>query len=253
MKIIVIGELCIDEFIYGSVNRLCPEAPVPVFNPSYTTTNKGMAGNVVNNLLSMAPNAEITFWHQSDIIQKTRIIDDKSNQMIVRIDKENPIKEEDSFAFAFEKEKIEAIKDSDIIIISDYNKGFLSNEAIKKIGFLAKNKLTVLDTKRKLDVDIAKLFSYIKLNKDEAELNKEISNFSNVIVTLGKDGARIGNKFFKQEKPQETIDVSGAGDTFTAAFALSYYDNKDVSLAIKIANDLAGIVVGKRGVATPFK
>ena len=50
VKILVIGELCIDEFIYGEVKRLSPEAPVPVFNPVEKTSNRGMAGNVVSNL-----------------------------------------------------------------------------------------------------------------------------------------------------------------------------------------------------------
>ena len=50
VKILVIGELCVDRFVYCEIKRLCPEAPVPVLNPVYTTTNDGMAGNVVENL-----------------------------------------------------------------------------------------------------------------------------------------------------------------------------------------------------------
>ena len=46
-KILVIGELCIDKFVYGEVKRLSPEAPVPVFNPIVTEENRGMAGNVL--------------------------------------------------------------------------------------------------------------------------------------------------------------------------------------------------------------
>ncbi len=48
-KILVIGESCTDRFIYGDVNRMSPEAPIPVFIPKYEKTNRGMAGNVVEN------------------------------------------------------------------------------------------------------------------------------------------------------------------------------------------------------------
>ena len=53
MKILVIGDSCTDVFVYGTCKRLCPEAPIPVFNPSRTITNQGMAGNVVDNLRAL--------------------------------------------------------------------------------------------------------------------------------------------------------------------------------------------------------
>ena len=56
MKILVIGDVCDDVFIYGVCERLCPEAPVPVFKPTKSTRNLGMAGNVYNNLLSLDVN-----------------------------------------------------------------------------------------------------------------------------------------------------------------------------------------------------
>ena len=59
MKILVIGELCIDKFIYGSVTRMCPEAPVPVLNPTEEIENRGMAGNVVENLKVLKKDLEI--------------------------------------------------------------------------------------------------------------------------------------------------------------------------------------------------
>ena len=68
MKITVIGELGKDVFVYGESNRLSPEAPVPVFNPSYTEENPGMAGNVVENLMSMDNTLSINFIHQHELI-----------------------------------------------------------------------------------------------------------------------------------------------------------------------------------------
>ena len=60
MKIVVIGELCYDYFIYGDCKRLSPEAPVPVLNPNHTESNPGMAGNVVENLFSIAGIGNLT-------------------------------------------------------------------------------------------------------------------------------------------------------------------------------------------------
>jgi bifunctional ADP-heptose synthase (sugar kinase/adenylyltransferase) len=56
---------------------------------------------------------------------------------------------------------------------------------------------------------------------------------------------------FPSDSPKETIDVSGAGDTFTAAFTIKYLEVKDVNIAVSYANKMATVVVSKRGVATP--
>ena len=61
IKVVVIGENCTDKFVYGDVNRLCPEAPVPVLNPRKITKNPGMAGNVVENLKALNNSINITF------------------------------------------------------------------------------------------------------------------------------------------------------------------------------------------------
>ena len=77
MKILVIGELCVDRFMYCDVKRLSPEAPVPVLNPIEVIKNKGMAGNVVENLKALYDEAEVIHWSQSDNIIKTRYVDKK--------------------------------------------------------------------------------------------------------------------------------------------------------------------------------
>ena len=64
VKALVIGELGTDRFVYCKITRLCPEAPVPVLNPIQTTTNNGMAGNVVENLKTILSDADIVHWYQ---------------------------------------------------------------------------------------------------------------------------------------------------------------------------------------------
>ncbi len=70
---------------------------------------------------------------------------------------------------------------------------------------------------------------------------------------MGSKGAQYMGEIFPSPEPKETIDVSGAGDTFTASFTLKYLETKDVKESIIYANKMASIVVSKRGVTTPFK
>ena len=91
MNILVIGDTCTDVFIYGTCDRICPEGPVPIFKPINKVENKGMAGNVYQNLLSLnIDNVDIITNHET--ITKTRYVEEKSNHLIVRVD-ENDIVE----------------------------------------------------------------------------------------------------------------------------------------------------------------
>ena len=114
MKILVIGDSCTDVFVYGRCNRLCPEGPIPVFEPSKTITNDGMAGNVVNNLrkLGVEKVELITNYEQ---ITKTRYVEEKSNQMLLRIDSN------DKVANTFDIKQVD-FDSYDAVIVADYDK-----------------------------------------------------------------------------------------------------------------------------------
>ena len=247
MKITIIGELCHDVFIYGNVTRLCPEAPVPVLTDVYTETNFGMAGNVKENLLAHNPSLKISLINQNNPIKKTRYHDDKTNHMFLRVDEG----EDNIDSLMLTPEKIEDISESDLVIVSDYNKGFLSEETLIQIGKLSK--LSVIDTKKTISNNLIDSFTFIKLNEHEYQRNKNISdkNKDKFIITLGMNGAKHNDTIFSSPSPKQTIDVSGAGDTFTSFFSLKYYETKNISESITFANQMASIVVSKRGVATP--
>jgi D-beta-D-heptose 7-phosphate kinase/D-beta-D-heptose 1-phosphate adenosyltransferase len=245
IKILVIGEVCIDKFIYGETKRLSPEAPVPVFEPIKIIENKGMAGNVIENLKSIDKDLEIIEWTQQESITKTRYIEKYSNHMFLRVDEG-----EQNLSSKLDNLNEEIIKNSDIVIVSDYNKGFLSLDIIKNIGDLAN--LSILDSKKKLDDETLSKYKFVKLNKDEYINNNHLKNKTNLIVTLGCDGAMYNNKIYKSPNPSETIDVSGAGDTFVAAFILNYYKTKNIKKSIQFANKMSSIVVNKRGVTVPI-
>jgi bifunctional ADP-heptose synthase (sugar kinase/adenylyltransferase) len=245
INILVVGEICEDRFIYGKINRLSPEAPVPIIKPVNTTKNRGMSGNVVDNLLAMDSQLNILHWHQTEQIIKTRIVDIKTNHMFIRIDEG----EENIEALKLTPDKIDGIKKLDFTIVSDYNKGFLNENTLLNIA--KSSKLSILDSKRKISKDIIDAFTFIKLNENEYIANKKNHNCENILVTLGERGAMFNEQIFESPNPQQTIDVSGAGDTFTASFILQYFKTKDIISSIKFANKMSSIVVSKKGVATP--
>ena len=247
MVITIIGELCRDVFKYGNVTRLCPEAPVPVLTDVYKELNWGMAGNVQENLLAHNPELNINLIHQKNLIKKTRYIDDKTNHMFLRVDEgENEVD-----TLILTPETIQTITESDLVIVSDYNKGFLTEKTLIEIG--KSSKLSIIDTKKRLSKELIDVFTFIKLNEHEYVPNKRIAdqNMDKFIITLGKEGARHNKTVYPSPSPKQTIDVSGAGDTFTAFFSLKYYETKNISESITFANQMASIVVSKRGVATP--
>lgn len=246
MKILVIGENCEDIFIYGEVNRLSPEAPIPVLVPFEKIRNDGMAGNVLNNIKSLRPTWDNFSIHQKSKITKTRYVEKKSNHMFLRVDEG----EDEIEPLKLNENIIQIIKKTDALIISDYNKGFLTDDVIVEIT--KHSKLSIMDSKRKINSKIIKAFSFIKLNEKEFERNSfDSDDFDKLLITLGPKGAKYKNKIFSSPDPKETIDVSGAGDTFTSAFTIKYLESKNVEESIIFANKMASIVVSKRGVATP--
>lgn len=251
IKILVIGELGTDRFVYGDINRLCPEAPVPVLNPTEIIENNGMAGNVVDNVKSLISEdkCEVVFWHQPEKIIKTRYVHKKTNHMIMRFD-EGELKPLGRLGFLSSQQR-DTIKESDIVIISDYNKGYLTVEDIEYIASLSK--LSIIDTKKTIPPHNLRNISFVKMNEVEWRKNFGIENDldGKVLITLGERGVQYNGVNYPSPKPQDTIDVSGAGDTFTASFILKYFLTKDVSESIRFANEVCADVVNKKGVVIP--
>ena len=126
MKVLLIGDSCEDRYFYGDVKRLNPEAPVPILEYKRGVTSKGMVWNVRENLRSFGVEV-YTSTHPEEII-KTRYIDEKSNQQIMRYDEEPKIK---PLSFDYPKEWH---SEYDALVISDYDKGFLTTERIFELS-----------------------------------------------------------------------------------------------------------------------
>ena len=240
-KVLVIGENCIDVFIYGFSERQSPEGDAPVFVPKREVFNDGMAYNSANNLSSQGVDVDII--SNTEEITKTRYVDADTNKLFLRVDEGDSVER-------YNVENLpENISEYDAILISDYNKGFLTEEDIQHIS--QKNDLVIVDTKKKLG-EWAKDITFIKLNRREYKNNIESIQLhewlkDKLVITLDKDGV-IHKEVRYPAETEEPLDICGAGDTFIASFTRKYIETKDVSESIVHANHAAGQVILKRGV-----
>ena len=235
MKILLVGDNGIDQYQFGTVTRISPEAPVPVLNYTHTVTKPGMAANVQDNLLKLG--CEVDFVHGVKTCIKTRVIDSKTGQHLVRIDQDNP-----SRAVKIDYTHIEQYN---CVIVSDYNKGSVDYETIETLRKNYSGPIFV-DTKKS---DLARFEGcFVKINQVEFEAAKTYP--TDLIITLGRDGVRY--KEHKFSTPQvEAFDVCGAGDTFLSALAYNYVLSSDIQAAIKFATRAASVTIQHIGVYSP--
>ncbi len=288
-NILVIGDIMLDKYIFGNVERISPEAPVQVVEVKKENYLPGGAANVANNIAALNANAFMVGIvgddNEANILMnelkkrnintegiitdtekptthKVRILGQK--QQLLRIDYEKRDylnKEIENNIINFIKSKIE---DIDAIIISDYAKGIITKELIKNIKQIATNKIIIIDPKPK-HKDFYSDVTLITPNLKEA---KEMTNKENIeeigkqliqelntpiLITRGEEGMSL---FDKQEttniptKAKEVYDVSGAGDTTVATLALALTSGATLKQAAILANHAAGITVGKVGTST---
>lgn len=236
-KILLLGDDCTDIYKYGSVDRISPEAPVPVFIPKYDIVKDGMAGNVRKNLEALG--CEVKFLH-GETSTKTRLIDTRSKQQIVRIDRDvesKPLTVEIP------------LDEYDAIVVSDYNKGTIDYELIEHLRKNFAGPIFV-DTKK---TDLARLEGcFIKINELE---NSRATSFptgvpSGLIVTYGERGV-VYDDFAFGARTVEVADVCGAGDTFLAAVCYQYLNTLDMHSAIVFAINASAVTVQHLGNYAP--
>lgn len=287
--ILIIGDMMLDKYIFGNVERISPEAPVQVVEVEKENYLPGGAANVANNIAALQGNAFMTGIvgkdSEADIllnelkkrnintqgiftdsnkptIQKVRVLGQK--QQLLRIDyekREYLNKEIENKILNFIKEKISNI---DAVIISDYAKGVITQNLIEQIKDIAKDNIIIVDPKPK-HKDFYKGVSLVTPNIKEAkemtnkedinEIGKELINELNteILITRGEKGMSL---FEKHEithiptKAKEVYDVSGAGDTVVATLTLALTAGATLKQAAILANHAAGITVGKLGTST---
>jgi len=229
MRVLVIGDSCEDRFVYGDAKRLSPEAPVPILESQRTETSKGMAWNVFNNLLAFG--IETSMLTNAEQIVKTRYIDEKSNYQILRVDDEPAIKS---------LEEVVSNVNYDALVISDYDKGFITQEKLFEICSTFVGPIFI-DTKKSTLPENA----YVKINESEFEKVTHY-NADNLIITKGGEGAKYQGNLYPAEKVK-VFDVVGAGDTFLAALTFGFLKYGRIEQSISLANKAAAIAVSHTG------
>ena len=243
-NVLLIGDACEDMYHYGSIDRLCPEAPVPILRHTHTEVRDGMCLNVRNNLKTFGIEVEVLC--NLEPIQKQRFVDLRTKQHLLRADfGENErlaqcdTEELDKYDFA----------ELDAVVIADYNKGFVEKELIEIIiTKAAAANINVFVDSKKCDLSAYKN-CIIKINKLEFNKLKEQPEQCELIITMGEQGARWNRNTYPTEAC-DVFDVCGAGDTFLAALVYEQLETKSIEKGIQFANHCSRLVVGKFGTYT---
>lgn len=294
INILVIGDIMLDNFLYGSTKRVSPEAPVPIVNINNEENILGGAANVAKNIKKL----------MGEVALIGTIGDDKNGKIITKLLKNNKIEDytvinkkiktitkkriindtyqitrldiEDDKSLYFEKSLLINLKNNfnkyDLVILSDYNKGVITNELCNLLLSLSKkyNTKVIVDPKGKNYnkyknfylitpnftefKEIIKEYKFNKKSKSNgSDLIKKF-NINNLIVTKGSDGIELYNKKTLVAKIKsnkiELADVTGAGDTFIASIAMFLAAGYDIKSSANFANTIAGIVVQKKGTSS---
>jgi D-glycero-beta-D-manno-heptose-7-phosphate kinase len=289
-RILVIGDVMLDKYIIGDVNRINPEAPVQIVSVSDEKYVPGGAANTANNIDSLggyvtligvcgddpeANKLESLLGEVNPILireksrkttQKIRVV--SQNQQLLRVDYEDThpiLKQTEEKILRY---VLENINDYDCIVISDYAKGLVTQRLVNEINSVAKSKNVIVDPRpdhREFYKGVYLITPNLKegcellgldYGKDPGELGRLLVDYfgSNILLTLGKDGMALfelnGSVKKIPTSAREVYDVSGAGDTVVATTALSLASDADLAQAARIANYAAGIVIGKTGTST---
>ncbi len=293
-KVLVVGDLILDRYIWGKVSRISPEAPVPVVEVIADDFKLGGAANVANNIIALGGRVTVAgvagrdragqvlrqlledkgvvceiFEDSRPTTVKTRVI--AHNQQVVRFDKEEKKGISGSLLKRLNSFLGHAVHEHEAVIVSDYKKGVVYRSLIREMLKHAKQKRKLLAVDPKVghfhfykgaglitpNVMEASQGSGVEI-KDERTLIKAGRTLLRqlacgaVLITRGEEGMSLFEKERITHIPtvaRHVFDVTGAGDTVIAAFALAYAAGATLQEAAIVANHAAGIVVGEVGTA----
>ena len=285
VRVAVIGDVMLDSYVYGSCERISPEAPVPVVNVEKTIHEIGGAGNVAVNVASLGGNAFLFGYVGDDVgkivleklfdekgidsniflglkqtIHKTRLI--SNGQQIARMDEE----EYGQVSKDLEKKLVMAIGDvnPEVILVSDYAKGTITRDLLLGIQNQNPHAKIFVDPKPKH----SKIYSGAFLIKPNLKEGREMTGLENpeeiglalkkkyrcnILLTKGKNGMSLfngNNQIHIPTQAKEVYDVTGAGDSVFATLGLAFAAGASLDEAAYLANNVAGIVIGKAGTAS---
>ncbi|WP_412546646.1 D-glycero-beta-D-manno-heptose-7-phosphate kinase [Maricaulis sp. MIT060901] len=297
-KLVVFGDVMLDRYTFGDSTRISPEAPAPVFKAERVDAMIGGAGNVARNIVSLGGKAVLIGAIGADAAGrelqaaieaedglsaalainpdmrtavKNRYV--AKNQQMLRVDEEDVGDQPDSVVADMMSSLATALDGASALVISDYAKGVLTEDAIARACAIAndRNLPVVVDPKAR-DLSRYRGATVVTPNAKETEEATGLSCVSDagaeaaaraiaqqvgcpmVVVTRGPQGMTVRNAddgiTHLPTAAQEVFDVSGAGDTVVAALALGLGSGLAVEDAAELANRAAGVVVAKVGTAT---
>lgn len=293
-KILVLGDIMLDKYLYGETSRISPEAPVPVVKILRTEKVLGGAGNTANNVASLGSNVflagvigkdtegemlfrilknkKITPFLVEDPDRPTTVkkrVISGNNYQLLRLDYEKT----SEISEHVQKELFIKIKKSinniDALIISDYNKGVITEKLIKSVIKLAKKhkKPVIVDGKPNhvmyfkdctlITPNLKEAMEMTGIKQDIVNMGKELVKMlnSNVFITRGPEGISVFNKTGNHThvlplKVTKVFDITGAGDTVVAVSTLGLVSGLKLIDSARLANYGAGVVVQKPGTST---
>ena len=295
--VLVVGDMMVDKYIMGSVDRISPEAPVPVLHQKEVKRKLGGAGNVIINATSLGARVraigrvgnddEGTFFCKTlrefgvddrfifvegSTIVKTRV--SASNQQFIRIDDETIASPTPDIFSKIITDLDNILRDITVVVISDYAKGFITEELSQSIikNAKARNIPVLVDPKGKLASKYKGATALTPNNKEFLDLTGllavpseidiknaalrlcEENDIDLLIFTRSEKGISIINRSdgIKSDYPtvvKEVVDVTGAGDTVVTTVALSMGAGFSLEECVKTANVAASIVISKFGSA----
>lgn len=299
-KVIVIGDIMLDQYNAGSVSRISPEAPVPIVKMKEEYCRLGGAANVANNITALGGDALLIGIIGADsageeltgllkkyniscqgiivdaeyhTIRKKRILG--NSQQIVRLDFNDDQRPSDNNLDELFILLQQYISEYDAVILSDYAKGICKKEFCQRVITLCNSfgVSILIDPKGKewekyrgatlISPNLKELSEFLSqdiINEDREIEKKCFSlyqslNIDYLMITRSEKGITLIDKentiTHMPSRAREVYDVSGAGDTVIAVLGLFWGEKEDgVLQTIQLANEAAGIVVGKTGTAT---
>lgn len=291
-SVLVVGDIMLDRYWYGPTQRISPEAPVPVVKIDQNEDRPGGAANVALNIASLggkvtlagitgqdeasdtlkthleAMNISCQFAQHKSVPTITKLRVMSRNQQLIRLDFEQSLAQVDKNALLAKFETL--VAEHDVVLLSDYDKGTLS-EVSQLISLAKKHNVPVLVDPKGSDFSKYRGASIITPNMSEFEaivggcageveivtkgqtLMTELE-LDAMLVTRSEHGMTLlrcdHEEFHLPTEAKEVYDVTGAGDTVIATLALAVAAGADFPQASALANIAAGIVVGKLGTST---
>jgi rfaE bifunctional protein kinase chain/domain len=299
-RVLVVGDLVADQFVFGEISRVSREAPVLILRHERTETVPGGAANCSMNLASLGARAAIvgvvgddeagrellaklrgagvdcdgvTVNANQRTTTKVRLLAGHAHsprQQVIRLDFESAPLSDEGIKGDIARAVAERSREADAVIISDYNYGVANDETLAAVGERGAGVPVLVDSRFRLgefagftsatpnedEVEqvVGKRLETEDELTDEGERLRERLGLESLLITRGRNGMLLVERgraplLLEAVGTHDAVDVTGAGDTVIATFALALASGASAGDAARLANHAGGIVVLKRGTA----